>query len=80
MIRTSDPIKMVQVTCYNCGITFALPFEYAKSHKEHDKPFCCPNGHSQKFLRPERVDTTDITDKTVSNEPMTMWPEGQVNE
>jgi hypothetical protein len=65
-------LRMGHVTCYKCGITFAIPSDFARSRKKDGKSFYCPNGHPQKYIpREKEADCITISDSRV-----TMWPEG----
>lgn len=49
MIITLDSVQLDSITCYKCGVLFAIP-KYLKQKliESHDS-FWCPNGHSQAF-------------------------------
>jgi hypothetical protein len=37
------------ITCFKCGITFAVPTHYQVKRLEDGESFWCPNGHSQAY-------------------------------
>lgn len=38
------------LTCYKCGIVFAVPQYFRQKRNEDKECFWCPNGHSQAFV------------------------------
>ena len=50
MIVTLDTYRFVTEDCCECGILFAIPEElWDRCHRDHTKPFYCPNGHRMVF-------------------------------
>lgn len=45
--------RLVTITCYKCGITFAVPQYFKTKRQEDTKTFWCPNGHNQAYVRSE---------------------------
>jgi hypothetical protein len=43
-------IRLVHVTCANCGIVFGIETVYESKLRESHAQFYCPNGHSLSFL------------------------------
>ncbi len=43
------------LTCYKCGIAFAVPRHYATRLRESGESFWCPNGHSQAYCTARRT-------------------------
>lgn len=41
------------LTCYSCGVVFAVPSYFKTKRLEDSKSFWCPNGHSQAFVESE---------------------------
>ena len=45
--------EFTQITCCNCGVVFALNTIYYNLRKNDNGIFCCPNGHTQGFVKDE---------------------------
>ena len=43
-------MALVEEVCCVCGVTFGLTEGYRRNVINQRKDFCCPNGHSQRFL------------------------------
>lgn len=39
--------------CSNCGIAFAVPFQFDKSRRRDKVTFWCPNGHGMSYTQSE---------------------------
>ena len=46
-------ITLVEMDCYSCGITFAVPETWNNKRLEDGKSFWCPNGHQQHYTKTE---------------------------
>ena len=53
---------MINITCINCGLTFAVPEGFHTQRKTDHRDFCCPNGHHQHFvgLTPDEKKARDL--------------------
>lgn len=45
--------ELQSITCYKCGVMFAIPAYLDKKHREDGESFWCPNGHGQVYSKPE---------------------------
>lgn len=45
--------RLVTITCYKCGITFAVPQYFQTKRLEDRADFWCPNGHEQAYVKSE---------------------------
>lgn len=45
--------RLVAITCYKCGITFAVPQYFKTKRQEDTETFWCPNGHNQAYVKSE---------------------------
>lgn len=43
-------LDLETLTCYSCGITFAVAPDWIVHRRRDHAPFFCPNGHGQAFL------------------------------
>jgi hypothetical protein len=62
--------EMATCSCSECGITYGLPLNYARSRQRDGQSWRCPNGHSQCFgegenakLRKELSRLTSVIDQ-----------------
>ena len=51
-------LTLSAITCWNCGITYALPERYISERRENGGAWVCPNGHSTVFGESEVVKLT----------------------
>jgi len=42
-------VKLIEVSCYDCGIHFGLDEDIIDRWTKSEKHFHCPNGHPNKF-------------------------------
>jgi hypothetical protein len=49
----SKYITLEELTCGNCGITFAVPQNWLAERRENGGGFTCPNGDARVFLKSE---------------------------
>jgi ssDNA-binding Zn-finger/Zn-ribbon topoisomerase 1 len=49
----TESVVLQSMTCYNCGITYALPERYLRERRENGGSWVCPNGHSSVFRQSE---------------------------
>ncbi len=47
---------MSELTCYDCGMAFAVPDTWEGQRRKDHKVFWCPNGHSQSFRGPNEAE------------------------
>lgn len=45
--------RLSTLTCYKCGIVFAVPNYFRQKRSEDKETFWCPNGHPQGFVDSE---------------------------
>ena len=45
--------RLTTITCYKCGIVFAVPQYFKTKRQEDTENFWCPNGHSQAYIKSE---------------------------
>ena len=50
VLTINQALSFKTVSCYACGITFALPAEYYNDRLDDKKSWFCPNGHQQHFI------------------------------
>lgn len=55
-------VTLQTVTCYKCGVLFAMPDHMMKSRREDRESFYCPSGHPQAFMKSR----ADILEKQVA--------------
>lgn len=48
--------RLYTLTCYSCGVLFGLENGYDDRRRNDHKSFYCPNGHSQAYLGPSKVE------------------------
>lgn len=51
------PTILVEDTCVNCGVRFAIPEYYRDMRKRDHKNYHCPNGHQQHYTGKTDLDT-----------------------
>jgi hypothetical protein len=39
--------------CYKCGVVFGVPLNLSRTLREQGGDFWCPNGHCQRYTKPE---------------------------
>lgn len=54
MIVTRN-IKLVEMYCGNCDITFAVPDSWQRERLQDGKDWYCPNGHCRVYCEPENA-------------------------
>lgn len=42
--------QLQTITCYKCGVVFAVPSYFKTKRLEDHETFWCPNGHTQGFM------------------------------
>lgn len=42
--------QLVTLTCYKCGVSFAMPTYFQQQRLEDKADFYCPNGHGQAYV------------------------------
>lgn len=50
---TALAVDSETLTCYRCGVAFAVPAHWVRQRREDKASFHCPNGHSQAFVQGE---------------------------
>lgn len=48
--------EFVVITCYKCGVQFAMPEAFQKHLQQTHESFWCPNGHSQLYKTQTEAD------------------------
>jgi outer membrane murein-binding lipoprotein Lpp len=56
MTRTyTETVTLQEVTCGECGITYAVPQRWLEEKQETGKGFHCPNGHGRCYRETETM-------------------------
>jgi hypothetical protein len=56
-------VEMYLVTCYSCGVPFAIPSNLQRKFKDTRESFYCPNGHRQAYLKSTEEELRDKQQK-----------------
>jgi hypothetical protein len=43
-------VQLYSITCYKCGIEFAVPNHWDNKRRDDHQTFWCPNGHPQSYV------------------------------
>lgn len=51
------------ITCWECGVAYAVPDNYLQGKIDDGKPICCPNGHENHYAPNDEKDDKDYEGK-----------------